>query len=117
MMQIKRFIATDVHDYLNFDAVFRPDVNFIAGLNGTGKTTALIIIMSLLTPDIKKLMNIKFTTARLLVENDKKIYDIQCDKNKGEIYLSCSVNGKSVGIYKQKRRIAVLIYLMNRGSR
>ncbi|WP_421243156.1 AAA family ATPase [Aeromonas enteropelogenes] len=101
-MQIKRFIATDVHDYLNFDAVFRPDVNFIAGLNGTGKTTALIIIMSLLTPDIKKLMNIKFSTARLLVENDKKIYDIQCEKNKGEIILSCSVNGKSVGAYKRK---------------
>ncbi|MEZ6939045.1 AAA family ATPase [Aeromonas sp. S12(2024)] len=101
-MQIKRFIATDVHDYLNFDAVFRPDVNFIAGLNGTGKTTALIIIMSLLTPDIKKLMAIKFSTARLLVENDKKIYDIQCEKTKGEIILSCLVNGKNVGTYRRK---------------
>ncbi|TNI60302.1 hypothetical protein CF121_12920 [Aeromonas media] len=48
------------------------------------------------------LMSIKFTTARLLVENDKKIYDIQCEKNKSEIYLSCLVNGKSAGIYKQK---------------
>ncbi|MFQ2651308.1 AAA family ATPase [Aeromonas caviae] len=101
-MKIKRFVATDVHEYLNFDAVFRPDVNFIAGLNGTGKTTALIIIMSLLTPDIKKLMKIKFSLARLLVENDKKIYDIQCEKNKDEIKLSCSINGKNVGTYKQK---------------
>ncbi|WP_162519249.1 hypothetical protein [Aeromonas media] len=68
-MQIKRFIATDVHDYLNFDAVFRPDVNFIAGLNGTGKTTALIIIMSLLTPDIKNV-------------NEHKVYHSQITSRK-----------------------------------
>ncbi|MBT0016096.1 AAA family ATPase [Vibrio alginolyticus] len=49
-MKLLHFKAQGVHGYLDFDVDFRHDVNFFAGLNGSGKTSALNLIMALLTP-------------------------------------------------------------------
>lgn len=69
-MKLISFTANSVHGYLDFSLKLRTDVNFIAGLNGSGKTTVLNIIAALLTPSIEELAKIEFKTASLTVLKD-----------------------------------------------
>ncbi|EHI9298747.1 AAA family ATPase [Vibrio vulnificus] len=87
-MKLLHFRAQGVHGYLDFDVDFRPDVNFFAGLNGSGKTTALNMIMALLTPSVDKLLEIRFSNASLTVEKAKDIIRIECNKIDDDIRLS-----------------------------
>lgn len=87
-MKLLHFKAQGVHGYLDFDVDFRPDVNFFAGLNGSGKTTALNMIMALLTPSVDKLLEIRFSNASLTVEKAKEIIRIECNKIDDDIRLS-----------------------------
>ncbi|EHH1255709.1 AAA family ATPase [Vibrio parahaemolyticus] len=87
-MKLLHFRARGVHGYLDFDVDFRPDVNFFAGLNGSGKTTALNMIMALLTPSVEKLLEIRFSNASLTVEKAKDIIRIECNKLNDDIRLS-----------------------------
>ncbi|MFB1072244.1 AAA family ATPase [Vibrio diabolicus] len=87
-MKLLHFRARGVHGYLDFDVDFRPDVNFFAGLNGSGKTTALNMIMALLTPSVDKLLEIRFSNASLTVEKAKDIIRIECNKLNDDIRLS-----------------------------
>ncbi|EGQ8005652.1 AAA family ATPase [Vibrio parahaemolyticus] len=87
-MKLLHFRAQGVHGYLDFDVDFRPDVNFFAGLNGSGKTTALNMIMALLTPSVDKLLEIRFSNASLIVEKAKEIIRIECNKIDDDIRLS-----------------------------
>lgn len=87
-MKLLHFRAQGVHGYLDFDVDFRPDVNFFAGLNGSGKTTALNMIMALLTPSVDKLLEIRFSNASLILEKAKEIICIECNKQNDDIRLS-----------------------------
>jgi predicted ATP-binding protein involved in virulence len=87
-VKLLHFRAQGVHGYLDFDVDFRPDVNFFAGLNGSGKTTALNMIMALLTPSVDKLLEIRFSNASLVVEKAKEIIRIECNKLNDDIRLS-----------------------------
>lgn len=87
-MKLLQFRAQGVHGYLDFDVDFRPDVNFFAGLNGSGKTTALNMIMALLTPSISKLLEIRFSHASLTVEKSGEVIHIECNKRDDDIRLS-----------------------------
>ncbi|WP_170967994.1 AAA family ATPase [Vibrio sp. F13] len=79
-MKLLHFKAQGVHGYLDFDVDFRPDVNFFAGLNGSGKTSALDLIMALLTPSVDKLLEMRFSTASLVVQKPKETIWITCTK-------------------------------------
>ncbi|MCK5590947.1 MAG: AAA family ATPase [Candidatus Pacebacteria bacterium] len=59
-MIIKKFVAKNVHKNLNFNITFNNDVNFILGTNGTGKTTVLKLMESMLVPSIRTLLEIDF---------------------------------------------------------
>ncbi len=69
-MKLIELKAKNVHGYLDFNIRFRADVNFIAGLNGSGKTTALNIIAALITPSIEELAKVEFHNASLTVQMD-----------------------------------------------
>ncbi|EJL05884.1 AAA family ATPase [Pseudomonas chlororaphis] len=69
-MKLIRFQAGGVHEYLDFDIRFNDDVNFIAGLNGSGKTSALNIIAALLAPSLEDLGKISFGFSVLSVVTD-----------------------------------------------
>ena len=38
-MQVKRFRASKIHGYLDFNILFRSDLTFLTGINGSGKTS------------------------------------------------------------------------------
>ncbi|MDE1350696.1 ATP-binding protein [Vibrio aestuarianus] len=87
-MKLVRFEAQAVHDYLDFNVDFRPDVNFFAGLNGSGKTTALKMIMAMLTPSLEALRDIEFSISRLVIEDKNKIITIAYQKSEDGLLIS-----------------------------
>lgn len=73
-MKISRLTAQEVHGYLPIDVTFFPELTFLIGLNGSGKTSALRILMSLLTPNVEELGLISFKQASVSIQDgDKEI--------------------------------------------
>jgi len=81
-MKLERFIATDVRGYLHFDIVFKESLTFLIGINGAGKTTALKLLLGLMTPSFKDLNQIEFTSAELVcqIDTDNKKLTINATK-------------------------------------
>ncbi|THD41933.1 hypothetical protein ERD95_23260, partial [Enterobacteriaceae bacterium ML5] len=52
---------------INFD--FHDDVNFIIGINGSGKTTVINLIVAMLTADFQALSKMDFTQARIKLKS------------------------------------------------
>jgi len=52
---------------------FNYDINFIVGINGTGKTTALRLIHAALTVNVRELLLITFREMRILFEKDARM--------------------------------------------
>lgn len=87
-MKILNFKASKVHGYIDFDIDFNPNLSFIAGLNGSGKTTAINLIVALLTPSFDSLNKIQFATAELKIQKrTDKTVTIKCEKNEDKLIL------------------------------
>lgn len=69
-MRLINFKAGSVHGYLNFDLNFKDDITFLIGINGTGKTSVLKLILGLISPSYKYLNQIEFNYAELTFGND-----------------------------------------------
>ena len=73
-MRITELHAEDVHGYLPINVKFFDDLTFLTGLNGSGKTSALRLLMALLTPNIEELGAISYSRAAVtVVDNEKSI--------------------------------------------
>ena len=73
-MKVTKLYAENVHGYLPIDIKFFDDLTFLTGLNGSGKTSALRLLMALLTPNINELGAIAFSLAQVTVfDNDKEV--------------------------------------------
>ncbi|GAA5214658.1 AAA family ATPase [Corallincola platygyrae] len=114
-MKIVKLKASQVHDYIDFDITFNPEVSFIAGLNGSGKTTALKLVMAMLTPSIKELSDIKFKTCELIVKKDEETdIHIHCKQDNEKISLWIDgikerlVTDKGDIDYSEKRKMSFL---------
>lgn len=66
-MKITKLHAENVHGYLPIDVDFFDDLTFLTGLNGSGKTSALRLLMALLTPNVNELGTISFSLAQVTV--------------------------------------------------
>lgn len=89
-MKITRLHAENVHGYLLIDVGFYDDITFLTGLNGSGKTSALRLLMALLTPNIIELEAISFTLAELTVFDNGENIHILATKTPTEIRLKIS---------------------------
>jgi len=101
-MRIKRFEATGVHGYMNFNIEFNDDLTFLTGINGSGKTTVVKGISALITPS---LINLAYTQyERMEVEiheieidgSEKEQVKIWSVKNQGEFMLATSETKKEL---------------------
>lgn len=71
-MRVKSLTAEGVHGYMELNISFYSDLTFLVGLNGSGKTTALRLLMGLLTPDVEELVRIDFHQAAVcIVDGDE----------------------------------------------
>lgn len=93
MKTIRKFTATGVFDYLRMDLVLNEKLTFLYGLNGSGKTTALKLIMALLEPSLEPLARIPFKRLELQGTTHKHgdITVVATKDKAGNLELRCSL--------------------------
>ncbi|BBT67427.1 ATP-binding protein [Aeromonas caviae] len=91
-MKIILFRAKKVHEQFNFSINFNNDLNFITGINGTGKTTALKLMKAAITFDLHILISISFSTLTMEIEHAGKLYSIEIQKKNGAITINLNDN-------------------------
>ena len=93
MKSIDTFLATEVYGDMNIDIKFYEDITFLYGLNGSGKTTALRLIMAMLVPSVKTLLEIPFEHLELTgqLRNGRAI-QISCEKNNKMLYFRTTLS-------------------------
>jgi predicted ATP-binding protein involved in virulence len=89
-MQVARFDATEVFGYLPISIEFNQDLTFITGLNGSGKTTALRLLMGLLAPSLDELIDISFSSARAVVTSGGAEIVLKATRSAKSLELSIS---------------------------
>jgi predicted ATP-binding protein involved in virulence len=85
-MKINSFKADGVHDYLKFDINFFPDLTFLIGINGSGKTSALKLILGLTSPSYQYLNQVNYDYCEVICsinENEQNII-IRAEQNKSD---------------------------------
>jgi len=88
-MKIKKFITINMHGYLNLDVDFNDDLTFLTGINGSGKTSIVRGIVSLLQPSVNDLLNINYDLLKVELEYKNKQINILSKKINGKTFLSC----------------------------
>jgi energy-coupling factor transporter ATP-binding protein EcfA2 len=88
-MKIKRFDAIGLHGYLNFALEFRPDLVFLTGINGAGKTSAVRSMTALLAPSLTTLVGMIYKSIAVTVEHEGSSIIIEAQRTRDEVLLSC----------------------------
>jgi predicted ATPase len=81
-MRLISFSCKELSSFITREIEFFPDVTFLHGINGSGKTTILRAIASLLTPDPLWLSNATFQSLEVRLEHDN--HEITITALKGE---------------------------------
>jgi predicted ATP-binding protein involved in virulence len=89
-MKIAKLVAQKVHGYLPINVEFFDDLTFLTGLNGSGKTSALRLLIALLTPNLDELGSIAFSDARVTVHDTNKSIVVKAHKTLDAVTLSIS---------------------------
>ncbi|MGB2518151.1 AAA family ATPase [Shewanella algae] len=89
-MKILKFSAESIYGFLDVNINFNNDLTFLTGVNGSGKTTSLILMNSILSANFKDLSNIPFKNIILTVEHKKEKHEILCEREKDELRISIS---------------------------
>lgn len=82
-MTINSFSAVGVNGYLEFDMKFDKSLTFLTGINGSGKTSVLKLILGLISPSLSLLSQINFTSVKLICSI----------KTKGDVQILASRKG------------------------
>lgn len=99
-MRVVYFSCIDLNSFITRKVEFFEDVSFLHGINGSGKTTILRAIASLLTPDPIWLANALFSRIEVQIEHTEKRFLISATKDgprllvevSGGVALSGSLN-------------------------
>lgn len=89
-MQIKRFHGEGIHKYIDLQLVFNEKITFVTGINGSGKTTALNGITSLITPNLQALATTEFSLMRVEFSHDRESHYIYATREGNLVQLYCS---------------------------
>lgn len=87
-MKVARLQAEKVHGYLPIDVEFFDDLTFLTGLNGSGKTSALRLLMALLTPNLDELGAISFSRAAVTITEVEGETVVTAEKTPEAVTLS-----------------------------
>ena len=114
-MKLRNFQATDVYGFLNFNIHFSDTLNFLVGVNGSGKTTALRLIQAMLTPSLRDLLVIPFTQTTVGYSDGGKETKLTASKVADKLELT--VTGQSESLIVPAIDAEELDYIMSRTKR
>lgn len=99
-MKLNSFKAEKVHGYLNYNIKFFTDLTFLIGINGSGKTSALKLILGLISPSYQYLNQIEFEFAELICSSGQEEKDIviTARQDKKENTFSISLKSNNLDI-------------------
>ena len=83
-MKINSFRAENVHGYLKFEINFFPDLTFLIGINGSGKTSALKLILGLTSPSFHYLNQLQYEFCEVVCSSINNECDIKIRSEKSE---------------------------------
>lgn len=86
-MKISRFRAVNLHGYLSFTLNFRPELTFLTGINGSGKTSAVRAMTALLSPSIYLLANMAYSSVSVTVMHEGVSLEITSHRSSEDISL------------------------------
>jgi predicted ATP-binding protein involved in virulence len=97
-MKINSFKAEGVHDYLRFDITFYPDLTFLIGINGSGKTSALKLILGLTSPAFQHLNSINYKYCEVICSSisDERDIVIKAEQTKETFTLQLTYKGSVI---------------------
>jgi energy-coupling factor transporter ATP-binding protein EcfA2 len=90
-MKINSFTATKVHGYLNYDIQFFSELTFLIGINGSGKTSALKLILGLISPSYQYLNAIEYESAELICSSNENERDIKLTATQNKVSKTFSI--------------------------
>ena len=86
-MKINRFIGKEVRGYMDFDIKFHRGLNFLIGINGTGKTTVIRLLKGLLQTEPKSLINIGFNEISVEFDNNNNLMRFESHINDNNLII------------------------------
>lgn len=81
-MRLVAFEATGLNHIPNVKIEFNPELTFITGVNGSGKTAILNSITSLLSPNLEKLAAINFKKIKVILDLGRRKVEVWAEKTK-----------------------------------
>lgn len=118
MIYIRKIKVKNFWETHQVNASFKPDVNFIVGINGSGKTTFINLIASALLGNLKNLKTIAFDDIYIELKEvkSKDLLSISISKTKAEIIYNIK-RGKKTLFNKSFEGGSHRIYNKHRASR
>ena len=89
-MKITRFLGRSLHGHLDLDIEFFDDLTFITGKNGSGKTTVLNLIASILLPRLDYLAAAHFDTFSIDFVHNDELVTLSARATQRETVIECS---------------------------
>lgn len=97
---IESFKIDKLWGYRDIDLTFNKDVNILIGPNGSGKTTILNLLHSILTADLRSISNVNFEQAKIRLRSFKgsSVRTIKVDVEYGLLKFKVGQETRSVFI-------------------
>ena len=105
-MKITRFSATNVHEFLPINIEFFDELTFLTGLNGSGKTSALRLLMALLTPNIEEFSKISFSSAVVTLDDRGKT--LQITATRSPVGLTLAIDSVAMSLQVSSSELQLL---------
>ena len=93
-MKIHRYKMKNMHGYLNLEINFNSNLNFLTGINGSGKTSIVRSIYSLFKPSLNYLSHIDYDLIELEFDYENKKFTLYSKKTNGKIVFGRKGNGQ-----------------------
>lgn len=93
-MRLLSFYVENVRGFLTKEIFFRDKVTFLIGINGSGKTSVLNLLLGLLTPNMRTLMKIQYDKICLTCKHDNETIEISSKKDNNTITINYKDNEK-----------------------
>lgn len=102
-MLIDRIKVDKLHGYLSYDIKLNDKLTFIHGINGTGKTSLVLSVISLVQPDLRWLLTTEFSSIDAKFESNGEKFSASCIQNDEIIRCKISKGRKELGSWEYSK--------------